>query len=262
MLNEEQSARIEAYLDGRLDADEKAAFERTLTADAALAQELYLHQMLRASVGEKEISAFRATVSDLLQEQRKRTRVVSTIWYVAGAIAASVALIWAALWFFPSERATNESLFAGAFQPPDELYSTVVRTVADSAVAGAEAQRWEELNAAWLMKNYPRALALADSIAQQDTALSARQTAAYYAGLVLLAQRRAAPALDYLNQAEGLAGQSENIQWYRALALLLLAEDDPARNGAARQAFSDLLHSDQPAYRLKAARRILTFLSR
>ncbi len=73
---EEQYEKIEGYLGGTLSADERAAFETALSADAELRAEVALHRQLADSFADPGELALRETLEELAGEEAPRVRTV------------------------------------------------------------------------------------------------------------------------------------------------------------------------------------------
>ncbi len=122
-FDEKHIAEFDAYLRSEMSAEEKTAFESTLTKDAALKAEFESFKLFEATIESAEIKSFKAQLGEwdkITQEDSssKKTRIIPirTI-----AIAASVALIafLAVNYFFGS--VSNQELATNYFSPYENV---------------------------------------------------------------------------------------------------------------------------------------------
>lgn len=266
MSPEERTAQIEAWLDGTLDAEARAAFAASLRDDPALAAEVALHQRLRQAVREKKAGAFRKQIDGLLGEHRTATplkpqaRRFSLTRY-AWALAAALLLALAAVWFWSPTYSTPEELYAQAFQPPAEFYDRTVRHGPGKPTAPADTA-WLRLDTAWAAADREKALQLALEISGREKDTLARQAAFFAAGVIALADQNPETALVYLKNAEGNKRYREEVVWYTALAQVQRALRKGGQTDQAIQALEEVKKGSQPEARYSMAEKLLEALRR
>ena len=266
MLAEDDIRQIEAWLDGALDPAEQAVFENRLRDDPGFAAEVVLHQKMRLAVGEKDVGAFRKTVENLLLERRSAPQNKFVILRYIWALAAALLLALAAVWFYnQTGRPTPEEVYAAAFQPPEHFEENGVREQVnrgDDSMAQQQQKQWAALNTAWGQQQYEQALALALEIAQKDSATGDDARMAFFvAGVIALAQENPEDALQYLQRAEGLKINAEEIRWYTTLALVKQALQDRSKNQQAMRALEKVKKESQPADRYPLIDKLLKALA-
>ncbi|MBK6929785.1 MAG: hypothetical protein IPH12_02615 [Saprospirales bacterium] len=266
MSPEERTAQIEAWLDGTLDAEARAAFAASLRDDPALAVELALHERLRQAVREKSAGDFRQQLDSLLGEHRAGTARIPSLrrfWLPRYSWALAAALLLAvAVWFWFPAGPAPEDLYAQAFQPPTRFYHRSVRHTADSMATAPADPTWVRLDSAWAAAGREQALRLALEISRAETDTQSRLAALYAAGVIALADQQPEAAILHLKNAEGSKLYREEIVWYTALAQVQLALRDRERTGAAIQALENVKKGSQPEERYLMAEKLLESLRR
>lgn len=265
MLPEEQYQQIEAWLDGLLTDEALASFEVLMRDDPAFAAEAALHKMIRQTVLEKDIGAFRETLDMLLSDTegssepspRTKTKLLQVrrfIW----AIAAALLLAVAAILFFTTKRQTPEQLYADAFHPPVafRFKGMSVDAVRDTSVKNIMPD-WVNLNDAWAGKRTEEALQNALKIAQTDTSRIRSQSAYYAAGVIALSDQRPEEALEYLDKAGKIEPYEEDILWYQALAHVQITLKDASHRPKTEEALNAVLQGRQPENRHQWAEKML-----
>ncbi len=105
-ISQEQFERIEKYLLKQMTSDEQSLFETTLQADEALAQEVTLQKELMNTV---QAGAMKQRLLQIHHHVDIRSLSNGRFWY---AIAAGVALLFAAGLFLLNAPSADEKLFA------------------------------------------------------------------------------------------------------------------------------------------------------
>ena len=143
-MNKEQLYEaIEAYLEGKLTAEARRAFEGEIAADPELKREVALHRRMQQELGKSGKAELRGQLRQIAQEfplDRKRRATLLRLAPVWGAVAAAIiaAVIW---WAWP--RVGPSTLQQGpaivSDTPPGEQTA-----VSDSLVAVQPAPEKEE----------------------------------------------------------------------------------------------------------------------
>lgn len=103
MSKEQLYETIEAYLEGKLTAEARRAFEKEMAADPQLKTEVALHQRMQQELGKSGKAKLREQLQQVAQEfplERKRRSPILRLMPVWGAVAAAIiaAVIW---WAWP-----------------------------------------------------------------------------------------------------------------------------------------------------------------
>ena len=142
-MNKEQLYEaIEAYLEGKLTAEARRAFEKEMAADPLLETEVALHRRMQQELGKSGKAELREQLQQIAQEfplERKRGNTILRLMPVWGAVAAAIiaAVIW---WAWP--RAGQSTLQQGPAIVSDTPPGGQT-TVSDSLVAVQPAQEKE-----------------------------------------------------------------------------------------------------------------------
>lgn len=265
MLPEHIKTQIEDWLDGTLGADEKTAFEAEMRGNPALEAEVRLHRAIRQAMREREVGVFRQTVDALLDaadstsaaRREKRMQLPRVIL----ALAASLLLILAAIWFFQQTVGPGpDQLYSEAFRPPVQFGFKGMQYAVRDTSALQSWPEWSRLNEAWMANNLDEALRIALEIAQTDTAVSRSQSAWYAAGVIALSKKNTNAALEYLEKAGSVDPFGEDIIWYKALSRVQQYIQKEADQFQSVEALRRVLDSPQPDYRHRWAERMLHIL--
>ncbi len=136
-MQEEYFDTIHRYLDGTMNAAEKAAFEADLNKNAALRQAVKLEQFLIGGIEKKAEDNVKATIQSVHQQLKtegffqssdqspsliiKRSNVMKKVMAIAAALVAIAAVVWL---LKPNAAVTPDQLFAQYHQPQQERART------------------------------------------------------------------------------------------------------------------------------------------
>ena len=93
MSKEQLYETIEAYLEGKLTAEARRAFEKEMAADPQLKTEVALHQRMQQELGKSGKAKLREQLQQVAQEfplERKRRSPILRLMPVWGAVAAAI----------------------------------------------------------------------------------------------------------------------------------------------------------------------------
>ncbi len=132
--SQEEFERIDRYLTGLMNKEERSEFEKVLTEDSLLTQRVEEARILFQAVEEQSL---RNKLDDFHEEIASKPGVIKSIepairsafGYKKYAIAASLALlIGVAAWLIPGQKSENEKLFAHHFIPDPGLITPMSTT--------------------------------------------------------------------------------------------------------------------------------------
>ncbi|MEL7146612.1 MAG: hypothetical protein AAFO69_09615 [Bacteroidota bacterium] len=212
---EEQLLRFENYYLGRMNASERAMFERELKANREMAQAYAAYQLTIRTI-KKE--AFLADAREISAEEKQAGqhnwhRLPVSLRYIAGMAASLLILLVAAYltgWFQSSDHLAFEQLY--------KPYPNVMqqRNIAQSKI--------DEAFVNYSTGNF--AAALEDF--QQVT--SSNDTVIFYSAICSLSLGDPDKAIALLDSLYGVSsGFREQVNWYIALAYYKKEEYTPAR---------------------------------
>lgn len=216
-ISHEAFERIEMYLLGGLDAGEREAFERAISADDTLRHEVELQRMLAGAV---ELGMWKAAgiagghVQPRLPIPPAKPSYYR--WYVAAAILI-IGLGLGGWWFYGQQPTAKEALYAVYFRPDPGL----------PVVMGNDSARYlfNEGMVSYKEGNHAEAIGVWERLVSEN---GATDTLQYYIGVAYLNMEHQAEALAHLvSVAEN--NQSvfrEKSIWY--MALMRLKEKDYA----------------------------------
>ena len=227
---------MENYLKGRMSPQEQERFEREISQNQELREEVALHQQLVSSIETESVRHMLEQIHEenFTEEEAPVVPMRSRSRYFPLAIAASVALlILAGWWVFSWQSSQTEALYAAYFSPDEGLPTTL--GYADDA-------QFAEGMVSYKLGEYTEALKYWQPLLSADPA---NDTLNYYSGLAYLANEQPEQAMQNLkpvaeNEASGF---HTDARWYLALAFLkneqladaealfqtLAAEDSPHR---------------------------------
>lgn len=114
--------QIEEYLNGQMDAADKAAFEKQLASDESLKAEVEKHRMLKEALGDADLIAFREKLGRVGKEWRDetaepdhRTFNYQLIFKYAAAFSLLIVSVFAIISFLPNDQ--SDQLFQDYFAP-------------------------------------------------------------------------------------------------------------------------------------------------
>lgn len=215
-MNERDSTLLNDYFNGLLSPEDARSVRDRAASDPAFGEEFTLRTEMedfpRRAEKRKEFTAtLRSVEKDFFQEglssespaQRSMTAKVTRGRWLA--IAAGIALLACALWFFNRPGLPDYRQYAD-FAP----LSLTVRGVAD--------QNKSEAEKAFVAKNYPEALAALERVLADEPA---NITAQLYKGICLLELDRASEARAVWKPiADGSSALRDEAGWLTALSYL------------------------------------------
>ena len=204
--------KIDAYLKGELNEEEKQQFEKEIDKDEMLAQELHFHDMTQHHIELLEDRRITEQVKAIHQEElkkRKRKAVVKQIryWVVAASILLVLALSWR-LWNSPT---TN----------PDALYAEYYTAYELPFGNRNEQNSLTEAGAFYLAGDYENAAPIMEGLLVSDPNLSKLQFALGICKMELEQWDQAIPLFEQLIKNKDVL-YADNARWYLALCALKL----------------------------------------
>lgn len=121
-IQEKNINLIERYLDGSLDADEKASFEKSLEANIELKEAFHDRKKLKEIwIDADEFSKTKARIKTVLSKENKQSKT-RRLWYVV-SVAASVIILLGSYYFINQNQQENDFetpvLITKDTQPPN-----------------------------------------------------------------------------------------------------------------------------------------------
>lgn len=245
-MREEQYNKIEAYLDGTLNAPEKDAFEKEMEKDKALRDAVQLEKDLQSFVPDTPELKFRKNLEQVNQNWKAKpeSKTISIRWL---SIAAGFLLIFGFLFWktlFAPGPLNNEEIFAAHFEP----YQMVLNTRSGTTLEGDNQLLLNEALEAYADKNFSKAATSFENLALADNDNELYQL---YSSLSHLAAGHADTAIEMLEVLQSNSSPSlrEQIQWYLGLAYL--------KNDQKEDAIRTLRAINQDEYRYQEAQEVL-----
>ncbi|MCB0662369.1 MAG: hypothetical protein KDC24_06495 [Saprospiraceae bacterium] len=245
-MREEQYEKIEAYLEGTLNEEEKLAFEKEMSEDQALKNAVALEKDLQTFLPDTAELAFRQNLEQVNKNWKNKQggSTISMRWF---SIAAGMLLVFGfSFWktIFSPAPLNNQELFAAHFEP----YQMVLNTRSGGQLEGENQLKLNEALEAYADKNYSKA-----AIAFQNLAEIEPDNELYelYSGLSHLAAGHADTSIEILEVLQRKSSPSlrEQIQWYLGLAYL--------KNDQKEEAKRTLSSIDEGEYRYEEAKKVL-----
>lgn len=212
---------MENYVNGRMSIEEQQSFERGMSENPELREEVALYRKMVSSI---ETESVRQMLEQIHAEQfNQETPVVpmrSRSHYFPLAIAASVALlILAGWWVFSWQSSQPEALYATYFSPDEGLPTTL---------GYAENAQFAEGMISYKLGEYAEAL---DYWQPLLTADPANDTLNYYSGLAFLANDQPEQAVSYLGRVveNETSAFTSDANWYLALSYLKQGKETEAQ---------------------------------
>ena len=241
--NPQTYERIERYLLDKMDDAEKQSFEEDLKNDAEMRQELdNMEQIFRGI----EIASLKSVLEEIHEEQQEGSGTSSTsssTRWIFG-IAAGIAVLIAGVWFFMSQDASPEALYADYYIQDHGL---------PSRMGVANNVEFEEAMVSYKRGNYMEALPVFESLLRDEPE---NDTLHYYIASTYMAQGDIDSALEGFDKVDEVDWLKERSQWYIALAYLKKGDVDEARN------MLDTIAADQNHPYSSKAKELLPQISR
>ena len=220
--NTPQTQRIEAYLNGEMSSEGKAAFEQEMEQDQNLAQAVQLyrlekkaaHLLLEEEFG-NQVRHYRQTRPSDSDMDGPQTKRIAPLWGRRLAVAASILLLVSmGTLFWSSYEYSNTALANAQFQYD---FSSVARNIQQNNRSNNTIlQQGVKLFKA---DKIPEAIALLNGISSGDTAFVEAQ---YYLGQLYYQQQQFSEAVDRFEKV--LTHQDfrfqEQAEWYLVLSML------------------------------------------
>ncbi|MCH2085332.1 MAG: hypothetical protein MK226_23310 [Saprospiraceae bacterium] len=211
-LQEQDHILIEKYLLQQLTAVDQSIFDQRLN-DPDFQKELELQKDLMVALRAEGRSQLKDQLQNIEQRiQREEDVQVTTPQHqfrIARimAIAASVALILAAIYFFSNQKKSGGQIFAQHFEP----YPNIVAPLNKS---NPETGNREKAFHAYELKNYEEAIQLLNGLPKSDTTH-------FYIGLANLSLNQPQKAIDFFDKIKKKDSPFYiPMNWYKALTLI------------------------------------------
>lgn len=228
MASQEKLERIERYLLGEMEGKDLEEFDRALSADQSLANEVELQRAIMEAVREEDIGRFQQTLKEIQAEKNQsqsRRRRFSVPRYMA--IAASLAvLLLAAYFIYRSLNAppSSQELFAQYFEIPDAEDILPPETSSrgeDSTMADNPPEDgWSRAKDLFRTEQYAAAL---NQLRRVSPPEGPAKTEYYFQlGILFLINGQPGQALQSWERLE--PDDSYTLKWYKAMAFLWLGQ--------------------------------------
>ncbi|MEL6560779.1 MAG: tetratricopeptide repeat protein [Bacteroidota bacterium] len=231
--------KIERFLRGELNTEEKEAFEKEIASDETLKEEIANFSRILKGM---EASSIREEIRSIHERKSTNTNSnsgrVGLNWFYR--IAAAFLVIFS-IWYLASQNESNEKLFSTYFSPyPDAV-----------SVRGGDNQKVSEAMRMYSSGMYREAITSLSQVPEE-----ARQYAdiRFYLALSLLATDQTKQAIELLEQLYQINNNRflPQIRWY--LALAYLKSDQP-------QVCAEYLATIQPdEFKYQEARQLIKIL--
>lgn len=222
--------QIEAFLEGRMNPEEAAAFQEKMEKEKNLAAEVAAFELVLGGLREEGRDQLKAKFKSWDEEEKLKSsdsfqpeagKVIDFRRYImwgAAAVIIAVSLI-----YFLVPGPGPEQIFADHFVPHSEKYLALVDrsgTTTDSLM--------QEASQAYGKQNYPLTIELLQRVS--DT-ISDPNIPKFYIGVSFLADGRISNALKYLRPVSNTPDHAltQPAIWYRGLAYLKTEYLDSAR---------------------------------
>lgn len=243
---------LEKYLAGELSKAEKTDLEKKLVENKNLQEELNLLKesfLFINLAGDLEMKQkFQAIASEVEKPIEKTPQPIfhKTKW--AWGIAASVLVLFAAVFLWTSTKPSPSQLFANHF----ESYRAPIITRNSQANSN---DLWTEAGIFYQNKNYEQAILSFDKIAKNQG--SRAYLAHFYLGMIYLSKENAESEKAIHHFKTVLKSKNDYHQqsnWYLALAYLKMEKTELAKN------IFETISQDPNHYKQKTAQEILSRL--
>lgn len=226
-LDEKDIELIDKYVRGELTGNVLKDFKQRLTSDTAFAEQVGWHEKLVGGIkkqSRKELKAYLQSLDTQVVSSIKEPaseKKVATLTFWKYAVAAAVALLVAAVFWFDLLHPSPATLFAQYYQPYPNVEATIERNdeVAD---AYQQAFQWYEDG------QYEEASAAFEQLLQTDVPSEALN---FYAGLTSLELNQFGKSLQYFEKVIKHPDHKyyQQALWYAALASLKNQDTESAK---------------------------------
>lgn len=226
--------QIEKYLSGQMMEDEKRAFEKEISVNPALQEELALHREVLAGMEmyfEDELKQKLIAVEKEIKDDEQKSSSIRLSWVIG--IAASLMLVALSFYFIINQAPSSEEIFISYYEPYPNIISPAERSGEAPATTVTALDYYEQ-------ENYLAAIEAFE--AQLEETLSQPSFRFYYA-LSYLSLDKAASAIPHLQELASAGGHNfvHQAQWYLGLAYLKTNQEEKAS-----QIFHQLKNSETP----------------
>lgn len=214
-MNEQYIDTIHRYLTGLMEAAERATFEEELKTNATLRSDVELEQVLLAGIDKAGEAQLRTTIGTVHQQLKAdgffesavqdaplRTSYLSSSSRMKQfmAIAASLVVVAAAVWFFTQNGSTRaDALFSNYYEPSEDLQraQTIATQLKSTGFSGVNTQPDSLRMAlqAYEAGQYDEALKLLTALGADHPQ---NDTVQYFIGAIHISQERYARAVEVL----------------------------------------------------------------
>ncbi len=228
---------ISKYIQNSLTKEEEQEFDSLLASDEGFRKEVAFHTNLKKVAEDKDDDNFRALLSDLEFNVKKKR--YPKWWYVA----ASIIILLGAFYFWNSKKpASNEELFAAYFEPYRNIVQPVVRGEENKDLKTIAYNAYEN-------GDFKKALNLFDSLLTHKQ----EPSVLFYKANALLKLNDAKKAIPILEKNSTVVDSfSEKKYWY--LALAYLKDNQPEKSKEKLQMILEIENSE---YKKEEARELL-----
>lgn len=203
---------IEKYLEGKLEKTELEAFEKELTINAELAEQVEIYKSAIDELSNEGLRAHLKDIhNDLFIEPKNKQR-----WLYYIVIAASVLLLITFGYLFTNRTLSNETLFTTYFDPYPNLITTRNN---DTSPFGKAMESYSH-------HKYEKAIQAFKEVSKNKQTF---EDLIFYKGISYLALSLPNEAIPLFEQLEDLEQYKEQITWYMAMTYLQLDEIENTR---------------------------------
>jgi len=209
----DQNQKIEDYLQNKLNAEERAAFEKQLSMDDGLKQEVELLSVVMKGVKKSGKDQLKNRLQKIHNAQTQTTPATKTrrLWPMVAGIAASIALLIVGGIFMKNQKADPQMAFESFYQP----YSLKLA----SRDATTDNKEYLKINELYFNKKYKAALPLLENALLTDPTNAGLQLATGICHLEL--NQLEAARLNFLAILKSKNSRwMDKANWYLALSYL------------------------------------------
>lgn len=220
MSNPEVVDKIEKYLLGKLEVEERAAFEQEMQQDTALAEEVALHREIHSRLGDQQYQKVAMAKEAAAAQYFKERARLTVIRRLTVGFAAAAVLVFAFLFITSPTQETDQLEQVAALIEP---YPAQVFRSADDEVTSLQ----PGINY-YTKGQYDDAARAFSEVEQSDKFY---QTARFYQGVSEVLATDYLAGINTLEQylsAEN-PGKKQEAEWYLAVAYVSAGQPDAAR---------------------------------
>lgn len=212
--------KIDKFLSGEMNAEEKTSFEEQIEKDEALREEVALHQDVRLGIGKHQEADLKNKLQQKEAELRQKDDTGKTgksgkiFWWTA--MAAGISLLLVAFFWLFSEDST-QALYAEYYRP----YPNVVAPIDRAQPSTINENPYQLYEAG----QYAEAIPLFEEQLEQE----AVPVVHFYLGLSYLETQQVSMAIEQLKTAaKANHNLSTAARWYLGLGYLQAGEEEEA----------------------------------